>query len=463
MKIIVKKSLMVFLFVIYYSFFHLLIFGALVFKVYQPMPTDIHYDVSTFKTGSSDVQYAYLMEARRLSFDIRLALIEAAEETIDISYYAVHNDQSKNIFYGALLKAADRGVKIQFIIDGFIEGGVLSDAQAVHTLNAHPNITVRYYEPIKWFQIHHMQNRLHDKLIIVDTHYGIIGGRNIGDRYYSETTALANQTFDKDVLIFGVEPIQAVLDMQVYFEELFDSEFSFDTGTLSAEEALKIKLIDEYEVYIFDTDLVTIHEEMLDAAIEVEQITFLRSPLNRMHKEPVIFKALVELSKDYDTLYIQSPYFILNRPLSAIFSDFEIKNTTILTNSIHTNPNVLAVAGYLNIRNQLASEANLYEYQQPMSLHAKTFLFGEDITVIGSLNIDPRSAFLSTESVVIIYSEAFNLHTKSVMDAYITDSLRVLSDGTYQEGTIDATTSSQARKLILWILKPLGAFFDDLL
>ncbi|MFU8786841.1 MAG: phospholipase D-like domain-containing protein, partial [Candidatus Izemoplasmataceae bacterium] len=363
---IIKKVMVGLSFTIYVLFFYFIIFGGLVFKVYQPQPTDLAYDSSLFKEVTGNIQYAYLMEERLEAFDIRLALIKEAEVSVDVSYYAVHNDEAKDIFYGALIEAANRGVQVRFIIDGFIEGGILSDFEGIQTLNNHENIEIKYYEPINIFLVHSMQNRLHDKLIIVDAHYGIIGGRNIGNRYYFEMESPNEATMDRDVLIFGDARIQAVDDMQTYYEELFNSAFSHTVKTQSIIMN-ESKYLGKYHDYIQNKDFNLTLEKVSNEAILVDNITFLRSPLNRMHKEPVIFNALVDLSKDYNSIIIQSPYIVFNKPLIAILRDFNTENITFLTNSMHTNQNVLAVSGYLNYRNSLASNTNLYEYQGDMN------------------------------------------------------------------------------------------------
>ena len=45
-------------------------------------------------------------------------IIENAEETLDISYYTIHDGISTDIFLGSIIEAADRGVQVRFILDG---------------------------------------------------------------------------------------------------------------------------------------------------------------------------------------------------------------------------------------------------------------------------------------------------------------------------------------------------------
>jgi putative cardiolipin synthase len=91
----------------------------------------------------------------------------------------------------------------------------------------------------------------------------------------------------------------------------------------------------------------------------------------------------------------------------------------ILTNSLAATDAVAVQAGYSPFRVPLLQQgAELYEFkpQQPTplagiagsrsraSLHAKTYVIDRKILVIGSMNLDPRSANLNTELALVIHS-----------------------------------------------------------
>lgn len=442
---------------------YLFIFGVLSFLVHFEVPSYLEYDVNALRQYSIEDQHVYLVEERQFALDIRLALIAHAQEQIDISYYALHDGDSSDIFFGSLLTAAQRGVEIRFILDGFIEGRGINDSTKMMLLASHPNITIAHYEVFDIKAPYAVQNRLHDKLLIVDNKYGLIGGRNIGDRYFFDDPNLTNLTHDRDILVFG-EPSKAVEDMSEYYDILFNSPYSSVLDSKENHQDYSYYL-EDYENYLTEQrlNLPELIDRVYQDAFLVDNVTFLRSPLNRMNKEPVIFNTLIELSHDYDDFIIQSPYLIFSRPMRAMFSKLEYDDMVILTNHPYTNPNIFAVSGYLRIREELVINTRLFEYQKPLSLHTKTIIMGDDISVIGSLNIDPRSAYLSTESVVVIYDEAFNLYLRSVIDDYLEDSLEVSDTLNYLEGNIDPIEISNTRRIIAHIFKYLTYFFDEML
>src|SRR5690606_3087507 len=88
-----------------------------------------------------------LVEDRYESGLARISLIENAKETLDVSYYTVHDGVSTNIFLGSILDAADRGVQVRFILDGLFHNlrGNLKDI--IYAFSVHPNIELKFYEP----------------------------------------------------------------------------------------------------------------------------------------------------------------------------------------------------------------------------------------------------------------------------------------------------------------------------
>lgn len=71
------------------------------------------------------------------SFAARIALIDAAEESLDLQYYLFHYDLSGGLIIAALWRAAERGVRIRVLIDDIdLEEGmnILLDSTPIITL-----------------------------------------------------------------------------------------------------------------------------------------------------------------------------------------------------------------------------------------------------------------------------------------------------------------------------------------
>ncbi|WP_256583504.1 phospholipase D-like domain-containing protein, partial [Pseudomonas sp. 2995-1] len=88
-------------------------------------------------------------------------------------------------------------------------------------------------------------------------------------------------------------------------------------------------------------------------------------------------------------------------------------------------PNVIAFSGYTNVREKVVDfSSSVLEYQGPDSVHAKTYIFDDRLSLIGSFNLDARSSFLSTETMVVIDSEEFaKTLTDEIETRYFSNSL----------------------------------------
>ena len=130
-------------------------------------------------------------------------------------------------------------------------------------------------------------------------------------------------------------------------------------------------------------------------------------------------------------MLLQTPYLICNR---AMYGDLAHlageRQVRILTNAVETGANPSGCADYLiEKRTILSCGLDVYEAVSDQSLHTKTVLIGNDLSVVGSFNADMRSAYLDTELMLVIESESFNDVLRQAEAPYIARSRLVLHDG----------------------------------
>jgi len=150
-------------------------------------------------------------------------------------------------------------------------------------------------------------------------------------------------------------------------------------------------------------------------------------------------KLISLISKAKKSVIIQTPYLVTTKLSRTIFKNLTDKGVDIkiLTNSLASNDNLEAFNGYQRDRKALLKTGvKIYEFkpdaairQKIMSevmeqqlttmpifgLHAKSMVIDDEITVIGTFNLDPRSAHLNTESITIIPSKAITHSVKQGM------------------------------------------------
>lgn len=368
----------------------------------------------------------------------RLALIAAAEQSIDAQYYIWHDDTSGILLLDALYKAASRGVRVRLLLD---DNGVPGLDNFMAALNAHENFEIRLFNPSTIrspkllgyvFDFFRMNRRMHNKSFIVDGAVAIIGGRNIGDEYFE----LGDDNFyvDMDVLAAGVIAPETASVFDAYWNShsVFEAETILrESGALSGFEARSLEIQaspDAIEFLKNANDSVTEYTNG-NAQLEWTNVQLVADDpekgLGRATRDQLMITRLGEILGGVEKrLDLVSAYFVPSPKGTAWFSQLAEsgRDVRILTNAMNTTDVLLVHAGYSKYRRELlAAGVSLYELKlrggstvaeiqsipfglSGASLHAKTFAVDGQRVFIGSFNFDPRSAMLNCEMGFLIDS-----------------------------------------------------------
>ncbi|AOI79647.1 MULTISPECIES: phospholipase D family protein [unclassified Burkholderia] len=379
------------------------------------------------------------------ALQMRIALARAATKTLDMQYYIATEDTTGKLLLAAALYAADRGVRVRMLVDDLNFKDI---DRVMAALNTHPNIEIRVFNPFGASQrgvmertanfftrIDSFTRRMHNKAMIADNQLAIVGGRNLGDEYFSASPTL--QFRDLDVLAAG--PVTH--DISKSFDDYWASASSYPLRALNHQtfdpkdlDAMRDELRDHWrknadpynakplnatplarQIARDELELVWAPAEFkVDAPTKVAQPTgtYVSPPMQR----------LAELTRGAQKEFLAfSPYFVPHDAGVKILGDTAARGVrvAIVTNSLAATDAVAVQAGYAPYRVPLLQRGvELYEFksqpdQQPArlfgsrsraSLHAKAYVIDRQILVIGSLNLDPRSAHLNTELALVIHS-----------------------------------------------------------
>lgn len=187
-----------------------------------------------------------LVNSAELAFTSRMALIDAAQKTLDIQYYAIHADETTERMFDALRTAAARGVRIRILLDDFNTVG--KNAQALK-LAFEKNIELRLFNPLPggrrslFFRIlgslkdmDRVQRRMHNKIFVADNAVAITGGRNLGETYFGQGEG--TNFIDADVLAAG----RIVRELSRSFDLYWNNPLAYPVQSLMTAkeiEALK--------------------------------------------------------------------------------------------------------------------------------------------------------------------------------------------------------------------------------
>ena len=407
----------------------------------------------------------YVLEDGSGSMVARAWLSEYAERTIDIQYFIFSTDNVGLIACDYLIRAADRGVKVRIIVDDIM---VDADVQDILTFASHENITVKIYNPgvnlgknifskIGKFatDFRNANQRMHNKTFIVDGKVVITGGRNIADEYFDYDHEYNFR--DRDILLLG-KLSQAV---DASFNKFWNSELSIDVNEVVDDEpknAIAEDRFDKLHEYACNpynfwpqvreriAKLPKTFEAIKTSGklVWLDDVQFISDNPGKNDGESglggggISTTALIDLVKNAkSSIEIQTPYLITTELSQNLFKEAVERGVKIriLTNSLASTDNVEAFSSYQTDRKTLLKTGvRIFEFRPDAAerkrimtgelqeklghkpifgLHSKSMVIDDKITVIGTFNLDPRSANLNTECIVVVNSEKV---TKGVLE-----------------------------------------------
>ena len=369
----------------------------------------------------------------------RLALVIAAQRSIDAQYYIWHDDVSGRLLLKALLDAARRGVRVRLLLD---DNGVPGMDETLSALAGEPNFEIRLFNPSRLrkpkmlgyaIDFFRMNRRMHNKAMIVDGAVAIIGGRNIGDEYFH--VGAEEFYIDLDVLALGaiVPETAAAFDRywnsaSVYaLEQIVEGRGAIADFLSRAQEAANssaaAKLVGDLKSSAARLSEQKVALEWTNVSLAIDDPAKGRGEAREDQLMIARLGALIGgVRKSVDLV---SAYFVPGKLGAEWFADKARAGVRVraLTNALNTTDVLVVHAGYAKYRRALlAAGVELFELklraQAPRgesenrmpfglsgaSLHAKTMAMDDARVFIGSFNFDPRSALLNCEMGFLIES-----------------------------------------------------------
>ena len=398
----------------------------------------------------------------------RLKLIDKAEKSLDLQYYIWDNDRVGALALHAIIRAADRGVKVRLLLDDNnakqMEGILLA-------LSQHQNIEVKLFNPYRFRQyraidmvldLKRINRRMHNKSFIADDQIALIGGRNMTNQYYNSSDNY--QFSDVDVMLVGA----AVDDISHSFDEYWNDKYAYSVINIINPKThylrypeLKQQLDQHYELatvqnylnlaarsHAFDQWFNNnIQFDWVQAKVVKDSPDKIRAKAKK--EQHLNFQLIKNLEKPEDNIDLVSAYFVPEKDGAKHLSQLAQNGVQIrvLTNSFKANDVPVVHAFYGKYRKQLLENGvQLYEFLPTLekeeldknteelakkahislkglshsSLHAKLMALDQKQVFIGSFNFDPRSAYLNTEIGVILNSPPLAAEIHKTMDQQLT-------------------------------------------
>lgn len=404
------------------------------------------------------------------AFAARMLMARHAERSLDVQYYIWRPDMTGLMLLEALHEAADRGVRVRLLLD---DNNTAPIEPFLLPMHAHPNIEVRLFNPFvirrgRWLnfvtEFSRVNRRMHNKSFTVDGSATIVGGRNIGDKYFGAADDFLFA--DLDVLAVGDVVPKVSKDFDAYWNSPAAYALPAILGKRTkevplarlAEQAEQISRSPAAEEY-----LESLREADLLARLMTRDLKFEWAPVRMVsdapgkvwqkhRKDSLVVRQLQQIiGNPRRDVELVSPYFV---PTAAGVEAFSwlVRNgveVRVLTNSLAATDVAFVHAGYARRRKALLrAGVQLYELNHVRahqaategrrkrgrllgssgsSLHAKTFSIDGQYVFVGSFNFDPRSANLNTELGFVIDSPGLALNIRRAFDEEVPDQAYHLS------------------------------------
>jgi len=400
-------------------------------RVYVSDYTRNSFSINNFFGEHQTPERVMLLEDPQESFFHRVNLISMANQQIAIATYVFSQGDSGDIIVGALLSAAERGVEVYIIGDGFT--GQMPLAYR-NILASHENINLYMFSRLNLLQPRAINTVFHDKYMTVDNQFLILGGRNIGDRFFTPSGTDRRFVQDREVLVYNNDTTHTGIIAQV--NEYFHSKRTSPYVTQIQSRGNNISEQKNHFISLYENHQNSHNQnfDYLTNTVYTNKITLIANPISTAKKEGLVAYNLLMLTKNSNTIVAQTPYIVLtNRNLAMLSNAAYDRDVTISTNSLASTTNIPAFSNYHAIRRRLVSAGiHIYEYQDTnSSLHGKTYIFDNRLVAIGSFNLNERSIRSDTESMLVIDSTAFAAITLTAIESHISNSLRVAQNNRY--------------------------------
>jgi cardiolipin synthase A/B len=321
-----------------------------------------------------------------------LADIDAAQHHIHLLYYIFETDATGQRVADALLRAAQRRVKVRLLVDA------IGSKRALHKLAPKlraAGIDVHAMLPVGFFRgkSARFDLRNHRKIAIIDGTIAYTGSQNI-----------VNPEFIKDcpneeLVVRATGPVVAQL------QAVFLADYYFETAVTFEQPA-------------FLPSPQSLASPRTPAGNSTAQVLPSGPGYQRENAQELIV-ALIHGARQ--RVVITTPYFVPDEPFMQALHTAAIRGVDVhLIFSQRTNQRTTRLAQESYYEDLLAAGVHIHLYR-PRFLHAKHLTIDHDIALVGSTNIDIRSFALNAEVSLLIYDPLIVAQVAQIQQRYIDD------------------------------------------
>ncbi|WP_218974589.1 cardiolipin synthase [Streptomyces sp. NP160] len=322
------------------------------------------------------------------------AEVEAAQHSVHAEFYILALDETTEPFFGALERAAARGVVVRVLFDHLASLRVKGYRRMVRRLEASGVLWQRVLPVFPTTrEVLRIDLRNHRKLLVVDGAVGFSGSQNVVDPAYGKRSNRRKGRRWVDVMARFEGPVVTALDA------VFVADWFSETGEL------------------LDDRLRTDVPPAPDSTRELQAQVVPSGPGYEQENNLRLFVSLLHAAQE--RAVVVSPYFVPDESLLLAMRSAAERGLDVQLFVSERGDQALvhhAQRSYYDAL--LRSGVRIFMYPPPFVLHAKTLSVDDEVAVIGSSNLDMRSFELNLEVTVLVRGADFSRQLRAVEDLY---------------------------------------------
>lgn len=317
--------------------------------------------------------------------------VKKAKELICLEFYIFRNDETGKELSEILKKKAAEGVRVYILYDHF---GSFGTSRKFWNSLREAGIFVKASHPFKWRSPFRYIHRDHKKLIVIDGAMAFTGGLNIANEYRGYYSFKKAKGW-RDTGIFLEGPIAKEL------LEIFNKSWKVWGG-----QPIK-----------FEGDI-----KPIAGCVPVLPI-FASSTKARRRMRRLLYYSI---NKSQKNIYLTTAYFSPSRRLLQILENAVLRGVDVKL-LLPGKSDVIPAhyAGRAFFTKLLKIGVKIYNYNKKEILHAKTAVFDEIWSIIGSANLDFQSLRKNDEGNVGIIDKNFGRQMINIFEEDLKNSEQI--------------------------------------
>lgn len=327
-----------------------------------------------------DIEYIDNVE---VLYQMSIDAIRSAKKMIILNFYIINDGVWLKTVVNELKKQADKGIKIYFLFDWF--GSKKRFPKMFLSKLRAAGIKISIFRPKRlWYLSGYDNSRSHKKMLIIDNTLCLYGGFNLADEYINYSPKY--EYWRDDAFVIKGEIIKEYI-----------KSFACDWVVYSDNNNTKALIEDIEKLNLFDTietpgnSLIQLFDSTPELS-EYQMINFLIMSLTQAKKRIWI-----------NTPYLYPTEYLINVLIGMSKSDVDIR---ILVPGLSDNKKIILSLNKSQYNKLIDAGIKIYEIDG--FLHAKSIIIDDDISLIGTCNLDPRAMNLNYENTSVVESKVLN-------------------------------------------------------